>query len=281
MVQLTSGSRLTGGLVVSTVLALVAVHRRTLTPAGGAAAIATGTHLVAGAGARAGLSMITFFLTSSALSRVGRASKVSFLAMWEKSDTRDATQVFANGGVATVCAMIYGHTRSPYALRGCCAAISTAAADTWATEVGSVCGHAPRIITTGRVAEAGTSGAVSWQGVCAALAGAAITSSLFWLRRDNGVLDAVLCATSGVAGSVIDSVLGATIQARYRCQSCDKPTERKVHTCGATTTLTGGYRWCTNDVVNLLSTGAGSLIAASLGSWRYGVVGKPSRVAPQ
>ena len=77
-------------------------------------------------------------------------------------------------------------------------------------------------------------------------------------------LEAVL--VGGLAGSLADSVLGASLQSRRWCDQCNKWTERRVHTCGFRSRHTKGIRWMTNDVVNLLAALVGGLVAASL--WR-------------
>jgi uncharacterized membrane protein len=53
---------------------------------------------------------------------------------------------------------------------------------------------------------------------------------------------------------LLDSLLGATVQARFHCHACDVPTERARHRCGATTQWTGGMRWISNDAVNAWAT---------------------------
>jgi uncharacterized membrane protein len=61
----------------------------------------------------------------------------------------------------------------------------------------------------------------------------------------------VTITLAGLIGSLADSLLGATIQAIYRCPSCNKETERyPVHTCGSQTQLVRGYSWLDNDWVN-------------------------------
>ena len=66
----------------------------------------------------------------------------------------------------------------------------------------------------------------------------------------------------GLAGSLVDSLLGATFQAIYHCPACDKETERHpTHTCGAVTLQVRGWRWLNNDVVNLICSLMGAVMA--------------------
>ena len=68
---------------------------------------------------------------------------------------------------------------------------------------------------------------------------------------------------AGVVGSAADSVLGAFVQLRRRCAACDRLTERPDH-CGLPTRHVAGWRWMTNDTVNLFATAVGALVAVAL-----------------
>jgi uncharacterized protein (TIGR00297 family) len=205
-----------------------------------------------------GLLLIGFFVASTALSRVGAERKARLTAaVVEKGGERDARQVLANGGtygVAALCALLSPSTVLAAAGAG---ALAAATADTWATEVGTLAGGAPRSVTSWRVVPPGTSGAVTLAGTVAAVAGALFIGAF---ARLLGFPDDAAWAgvVGGVVGSAADSLLGATVQARRHCPRCDQFTERLVHDCGAPTRHAGGLAWLDNDGVNLLCTAAGA-----------------------
>jgi uncharacterized membrane protein len=64
----------------------------------------------------------------------------------------------------------------------------------------------------------------------------------------------------GLAGAAVDSLMGGVLQARYRCRACGSAVEGADH-CGIPSTLESGYRWITNDIVNLACTSTGAVIA--------------------
>jgi uncharacterized protein (TIGR00297 family) len=205
--------------------------------------------------------LILFFISSSALSRVGAERKRSLVMTFAKGGRRDVGQVLANGAVPVILAMIYGLTHERVWLVGVVGALAASTADTWATEIGVLARHRPWMITTGRRVEPGTSGAVTPEGTLAALLGAGVIGSAAWLLRGVGTLFA-LALVGGVIGSLFDSLLGATVQAMYHCPTCDKETERHPHhICGSETHLRRGWRWLNNDGVNLASSVVGGLTA--------------------
>ena len=208
--------------------------------------------------------LILFFVAGSALSRVGAASKRARTAsVVEKGDERDAVQVLANGGAFGAAAIASLVAPSESVLAFGAGALAAAAADTFATEIGTLVGGTPRSLLTRRPVAPGLSGGVTWAGTAASLVGAALIALA---ARALGWSAQVAWASfaGGVAGSLVDSLLGDTLQARRRCTRCDMPTERRVHVCGAPTHADGGVAWIGNDAVNLASTVAGGLLATLL-----------------
>jgi uncharacterized membrane protein len=80
----------------------------------------------------------------------------------------------------------------------------------------------------------------------------------------------VLAVAGGMAGSLFDSLLGATVQGIYYCDRCGRETESARHRCGQATLPVRGWSWLNNDLVNFSASMVGGLVAASLGwfFWR-------------
>jgi uncharacterized protein (TIGR00297 family) len=141
-------------------------------------------------------------------------------------------------------------------------AIAASSADTWATEVGTLLGGAPRSLLTLRPVAPGTSGAVSAAGTLAMIAGASFIATAAQALSLPGAV--AIVTVGGMAGAMADSLLGATLQERRWCDVCALATERRVHDCGTMTSLAGGTAWLDNDAVNLLATLVGAAVAAVL-----------------
>lgn len=276
-------ARLALGLALSAGISLLARRRGSLTTSGVLGAIVVGTLIFGFGGWVRGLLLIAFFVSSSLLSYYRGIAKQGLTEKFAKGSRRDLGQVLANGGVAALLAIpigLLGNTAPSYPLLALAflGSLATVNADTWATEVGVLAKSQPRLITTGAMVPTGASGGVTAPGTLAALAGAtfiglagfafiqaaALATTGAWLLADWIVLP--IATLSGLIGAVFDSVLGATVQAMYRCEACGVDTERTEHRCGATTRLVRGWRWLTNDWVNFIAsaTGAGSaaLLAA-------------------
>jgi uncharacterized protein (TIGR00297 family) len=259
-------SRLVVGTAAAALVAFAARRTRSLSPSGAIAAIAIGTAAAAAGWGWAAL-LILYFASSTALSRFRRAEKERrTAAIVEKGGERDAAQVFANGVVFMVAAIgMCADASLRWAALGA-GALAASAADTWATEIGTLYGGRPRSILTGRPLSAGTSGGISLAGTAASVAGALFIALVAVFGTSAGERGRLLWAVfaAGVAGSLIDSLMGATVQSRRWCETCRCETERNVHDCGTPTTHRRGMNLLNNDVVNFVSTLVGGLLAALL-----------------
>lgn len=263
------------GFVLSGAMAMFIERRDVLTFGGMLTAIALGT-LVYGLGGPLWMGVLfAFFISSSALTNLFEKEKEKVnREQFEKGGPRDPWQVIANGGLSSALAAAYFLYPRPIMLAVFLGVLATVNADTWATEIGVLSKRVPRLVTTLKPVEKGRSGGVTFLGSLASFAGAlfiggcaVVLASVF----DPGLLYAfgwqkliLIAGLSGFLGSMIDSLLGATIQAQYYCGACKKNTEQRVHHCGTRTVLKTGLKIVDNDTVNLLASIVGGVIAALL-----------------
>ena len=175
--------------------------------------------------------------------RLGRSRKEK-LGIAESRKGRRASQVAANLGLAALVSNAVAQswyinslglsaTSNPLFAVGL-AALAEAAADTVSSELGQVLSSRPRMLTTFRLAEPGTDGAISLGGTFAGMCGAAIVAAggAFAMGGDLNLF--LVAWIGGVFGLFFDSLLGATIERRG---------------------------WLNNDAVNFLSTLSASVCA--------------------
>lgn len=272
------------GAVFAGAIASIAWRGGALTRSGAIAAWIVGTLTYASGTVGFTLLLLAFFVPSLALSRLGRARKRALVDIG-KGGARDAMQVLANGGVATACALGYAFTHDPRWAVAFAGAYAAAAADTWATEIGTLAGRPPRSILGLRPIATGLSGGITWPGTLAEIGGAlwigavappaillaalTTTGGLSWLTSTPrvfgvGLTELAIVPLAGIAGATADSLLGATVQELRRCDACDRSCETDPHACGGATRLVRGVRGVSNDIVNLLATATGAAVAFAL-----------------
>lgn len=252
------------GFLLAVIIAYLAYRARSLNQSGAVAATVVGTVVFGFGGLQWAILLMTFFLTSSALSRAFKKRKQTLNEKFSKGHERDAGQVFGNGGLATAFVLVHAlYPESIVGWVGFAAALAAVNADTWATELGVLNPTPPRLITDlKKRVEKGTSGGVSFFGTLASLTGAAVIALPAALMTDHWSLFLPI-TLAGLAGSLFDSLLGATVQAMYYCPTDQKETEKyPLHTCGTQTVHIRGWKWLDNDWVNFACSAAG--VAAAL-----------------
>ncbi|KAJ3084881.1 Transmembrane protein 19 [Rhizoclosmatium hyalinum] len=188
--------------------------------------------------------LLTFYLSSSKLTKVGTSTKKKLEEDFKEGGQRNAVQVFSNGFTGTVIAclhyMLVVHENKG-SMEGLCFAdsstnwlsrlntallaayIGTYACcngDTWASELGVFSKSDPYLITTLRPVPKGTNGGISLIGTLASIAGGAVIGLIAALSHISspcfslGLITrlVVFASVCGFIGSMIDSVLGATLQ---------------------------------------------------------------------
>jgi len=266
--------RIALGLLLGLGAGGVAAWRRALTPGGAAVAAMNGTLILGFGGWAWGLTLGLAFALTSRFSHYKARIKQQQTGMRiaESREQRNAVQVLVNGSPAALIALAYGLMGQPPILFAAFAGVlATVTADTWASELGILSQQPPRLITTGQRVEPGTPGSVTPLGLGISLVGGLFIGLslalayliVFWLAGaplnfPGWLLTAGLAG--GLTGSLADSLLGTTLQARYRLPD-GQETERPVRPDGGRNLRVRGLPWLNNDMVNLLSSLAGGVVA--------------------
>ena len=273
--------RIVGSLLLGAGLALKGLRGGSLdvTGACGASLVGWGTLY---AGVRFGVALGVFFFASSAMTRVGAAVKARIdehHVEGKEGGARNWIQVAANGTVPTFLAMGYAFaTGGPEHLLGVNNAFETPLAvafvgyyacccgDTWGSELGVLSRTPPRLITdVSKTVKPGTNGGVTPLGLLASAAGGLAVGAAFWIGGllvpvATGRLELaarfaaqwpvlVVGLGAGLAGSLLDSLLGATVQFSGYCSE----RERMVSKPGPTVTRVSGLNFLSNSMVNFVS----------------------------
>jgi uncharacterized protein (TIGR00297 family) len=202
------------GLPAAVVAIGFAVIARTLgavTDGGALMGVLVAFVLMLAAGVAGFAPLLTVFVITVLATRLGYARKQQ-LGVAERGPGRSASQVLANLGATTLCALpvIWFPRLTGILLAGAIAALAEAAADTASSEIGQATARAAYMITDFREAPIGTNGAIS---VVGTLAGCVAACLVAWVGAFFQVVSwswTPLIALAGIAGMFVDSVLGAT-----------------------------------------------------------------------
>lgn len=258
-------TQVTLGFTLALLVGWLSYKAKFLSPSGSVATFLLGTVIFGAGGLAWTLPILTFFILSSLLSKMGKKGKARFDLIFEKSSTRDVGQVIANGGIAGFAVVLYTFFPNPIWYAVYLGAVAAVNADTWATEIGVFSRFKPRSIFSLKQVEHGTSGGITPLGCLASLLGSLLIalSGFLVAPKEFGIFPGSvtfwILTAAGLTGSLVDSLLGATIQAQYRCLSCKKVTEKKSH-CGIGTTRISGFEWMDNDRVNVLCAFSAALL---------------------
>jgi uncharacterized protein (TIGR00297 family) len=246
--------------------ALVAVLLKTIDGRGFLASVLVGIAIIYGGGLMWFVIVAVFFVLGVIFTLYKYGYKKRIGGAQEKGGARNWPNILANGGVASAIALVNFYSPSATLAATFLGAVSASAADTAATELGLLSPGKPRLITNpSKFVSPGTSGGVSWFGFAGAFFASLVIGVIaFALGILQGIVTlVVLCAAGGVAGAVMDSLLGALVQRRGYCSVCLKPTEALSH-CGEHTRSTGGVSFIENNVVNVLATVTGAAVSLGL-----------------
>ena len=216
----TLGDDLAISIVLVTVLLIVSMAKDLLDSGGIIAALLVGL-TISLLGHWTWLIVLMTFLIVGSFATKWRFEEKSKISAEEANDgVRGWRNVMANGGMASIVAIgnysLGGHEWAYFLL---CSAVSVAASDTLASEIGSL-DPRTRIITTLEAVPAGTNGGMSPTGTLAAFYGALLISVVSTvLGAINGDMNPPALFFSfviliGWLGCQVDSILGALLENR-------------------------------------------------------------------
>lgn len=260
------------GIMFSSFVGYFAYRVNSLSKSGVLGAIILGTGIFATSGIYGSALMILFFISSSALSHFKKSRKEEVEKQFDKTGKRDIYQVFANGGVGLIFSTLYFFKDNIIFLIAVAVSFAAANADTWSTELGVLNKSNPFSLRNFKRVSKGTSGAISLIGTLAGLSGAVFIAISFILmilifsieNIEINILNILIVVSlGGFLGSIIDSILGATVQGIYYIDELGKETERKYYN-ESNTRLIRGFRIFNNDLVNFLSIMIASILAIKI-----------------
>ena len=230
----TVSDRILPALLVTAAFGVFAYLLRGVTQSGALAGTLAAFVIYVGLGRGGFVTLVAVFAITWLCTRVGSAKKHQ-LGLAEDVRGRNASQVLANLGAAAVFAAL-ASKNSWFGLASI-AALAEAAADTAQSEIGEIASARAWLITNFREVAPGTDGGVTLPGL---IAGALAASAVAVTSRMTYVVDsnlAGIAASAGFLGTIVDSLLGATLERRG---------------------------WLDNNAVNFLSTVSSGAIAIAL-----------------
>jgi uncharacterized protein (TIGR00297 family) len=230
-------------LTINTVLLLAAFisPKKLLTPIGNLNGAILGVLVWGTLGWRGYLIVMLFFVLGSALTFVRIEQKTAEGIAEERSGMRGAGNVWSSALAASLCAIATLFFPSPIKellVLGYVASFCTKLSDTTASEVGKAYGKTTYLITNLKSVPRGTEGAVSLEGTLAGALASVILATIAW---GIGLIDPagiIWCIIAAFVATTIESLIGATLESRFT--------------------------WLTNDLVNLINTVIGAIVAMVL-----------------
>jgi uncharacterized protein (TIGR00297 family) len=183
-----------------------------------------------------------YFLVGSAVTKIKMEQKEAEGIAEKRSGARGPENVWGSALTATICALAtlwVNPTATSLLKLAYVASFSTKLSDTTASEVGKAYGKTTYLITTLKPVARGTEGAVSLEGTLAGMVASGVISLLAWNIGLINILGVIWCIIAAFIATNLESVIGATLQSKWS--------------------------WLTNEVVNIINTLIGALVALSLG----------------
>lgn len=238
-------------IALNSILLIVAIviPKKLLTPAGLINAWGLGVVVWGTLGWRGYGVVMFYFLVGSAVTRIGMAQKQAEGIAEKRDGARGPENVWGSAFTATICALGVAAIRLGWLdpgwesllLLGYVASFSTKLADTTASEVGKAYGKSTFLITTLKPVPRGTEGAVSLEGTLAGIVGGITICLVAYSLGLITIGGVVICTIAAFIATNLESVIGATLQSKLD--------------------------WLTNELVNVINTIIGAVVAIAIAMW--------------
>ncbi len=243
------------GFILAFILAVISISLKFLTFDGSVVMFLVGVLIFSIGGVKWGFPIITFFITSSILTKLVKGKSVV-----KSGEARDSIQVLANGGLPALFVLLNYLTPWKYWYVLYIVSLAVVNSDTWSTEIGTLSKFMPRSIINWKELPKGSSGAVSICGSLGGFIGSFLIASFLLIYGFNFKLF-FIAGFAGFLGNIIDSLLGATVEVQYLCRNCGGIFDIDTH-CGEKLEYLRGIKWFGNNMVNFTASLLGSIIAA-------------------
>lgn len=272
--------------VAAVLVAACGFSRSSLSSSGALAAMLVGASSL-GCSWRMGITLLAFFGASSRLTQFREELK-DVDESHRTGGQRNWQQVFCNALLPSLLALAFGYftgckdvplsSRTTHhataAMGGYLGYYACCCADTWASELGQLSLEQPRLITSLRPVRKGTNGGVTVTGLAASVAGGLFMGLVFWsmgaisprlytvpFQQEPALGQwslVLLGAAAGLFGSLLDSILGATVQ----FTGFNRVTQKVTSKSGPDVVHISGHPLLTNNLVNLVSATLVALLTA-------------------
>ncbi|WP_198648479.1 TIGR00297 family protein [Cyanothece sp. BG0011] len=186
-----------------------------------------------------------YFLVGSGVTKIGMEQKEAAGIAEKRSGMRGPENVWGSALIATICALgtlfVDAHW-TQLLLLGYVASFSTKLSDTTASEVGKAYGKRTFLITTLKPVSPGTEGAVSLEGTLAGMVASGVIALVGYLVGLISLTGILYCIVAAFIATNLESLIGATLQENLE--------------------------WMTNEIVNIINTLIGAVVAIIL-AWFF------------
>ena len=170
----------------------------------------------------------------------------------EESEPRKANQIIAVGLFALVMLILHYYSDIKLFYYIFFLSITEQFADSMASDIGRFTKRKNINIITFKPIEKGLSGGVSLLGTFCALISAFVIMTIPLIAGAIQFKIYLFISLFAFVGTIFDSILGASLQSLYICNSCEKRVETVIH-CKTKTTLIKGFRIVDNTAVNYIT----------------------------